>query len=94
MLIEIHRYIWLPNWFIGRWLKKGQTDRIAWILISLYKPGYNAIHSMLSQNWFGEKWMSEPSEVSCSQNQYLERDFFATSYSKVALAVASIQNLI
>jgi hypothetical protein len=26
MLREIHRYIWLSNWFMGRGLKKGRTD--------------------------------------------------------------------
>ena len=26
MLREIHRYIWLSNWFMGKGLKKGMTD--------------------------------------------------------------------
>ena len=35
---------------------------------------------------FGSLWYhSEPLEVSYCPNQYLDTDFFATSYSKVAL---------
>ena len=37
-------------------------------------------------NNLGSIWYhSEPSEVPYSPNQYLDRDFFATSYSKAAL---------